>query len=103
MIAKLFYFAQECGAPAAGKVIGRDCLPEVQADGNTLNTLFMIGFVTIGALAAFMMVIAGIRYITAGGDAQKIQTAKNEIKYALIGLVIAGTGAAVVNFIINRL
>ena len=103
MIDKLFYFAQACGTPEPGKVIGPDCLPEVEASNTTLNTVFMIVFVTIGAVAVLIMVLAGLRYITAGGDPQKIQSAKNEVKYALIGLVIAAGGAAAVNYVINRL
>ena len=103
MIDKLFYFAQACGTPEPGKVIGPDCLPEVEASNTTLNTVFMIVFVTIGAVAVLIMVLAGLRYITAGGDPQKIQSAKNEVKYALIGLVIAAGGGAAVNYVINRL
>ena len=103
MIDKLFYFAQACGTPEPGKVIGPDCLPEVEASNTTLNTVFMIVFVTVGAIAVLIMVLAGLRYITAGGDPQKIQSAKNEVKYALIGLVIAATAAAAVNYVINRL
>lgn len=102
MLKSIFYFAQDCTA-SSGNVIGGQCLPQTPASDETLKTLFLMAFVIIGAVATLFIIIAGIRYITAGGDPQKIQTAKNEIKYALIGLVIAGMGAAIVNFVIDRL
>lgn len=102
MLDNVFYFAQEC-LPSAGQIIGKDCLPQTPASDETLKTLFLMAFVIIGAVATLFIIIAGVRYITAGGDPQKVQTAKNEIKYALIGLVIAGMGAAIVNFVVDRL
>ena len=77
-------------------------LPEAQANQDTLNTMFTIGYVVIGALSFLVLVIAGLRYILAQGDPQKITESKNQIMYALIGLVIAALAAVIVNFVLNE-
>ena len=103
MIDKLFYFAQACGTPEPGKVIGPDCLPEVEASNTTLNTVFMIVFVTIGAVAVLIMVLAGLRYITAGGDPQKVAVGKTRVLSGLIGLAIVALAWAVVYLVIGKI
>ena len=58
----------------------------------------ILGFV--GVLAAIYLVISGIRYITAQGNDSTLKEAKNGIIYALIGLIVIGLSAAIVNFIL---
>lgn len=84
------------------QLINTDKLPKTNADQDTLNEIFSIVFVTIGALAVLMLVIAGLRYIAAQGDPNKMAEAKNMIIYSLIGLVIAALAAAIVNFVLGR-
>ena len=43
----------------------------------------------IGAVAVIMLIIGGLRYVVSGGDASKVQDAKNTILYALVGIVVA--------------
>ncbi len=52
---------------------------------NTLNFLLSI----VGVLAIIMLVVAGIMYLTAAGDEQRIDTAKSMTKWAIIGIGIA--------------
>lgn len=99
----IFQFAAQCDTAASNAILNSDNLPKTCADSNTINTLFMIAFVIIGALSVVLVIIAGIRYITAGGDPQKIATAKGSLMHALIGLAIAGLGAAIVNFVVDLL
>lgn len=46
-------------------------------------------YTIVGTLAILMLIIGGIMYMTAGGDEEKVGKAKNVLKYAVIGLVIA--------------
>ena len=39
-----------------------------------------------GVITIFMLVIGGIMYMTAGGDEQKVATAKKVVTWAIIGL-----------------
>lgn len=100
----LHFFAQACTAPTSGaKVIGGDCLPKTSASSDTISTVFLIAFAVIGAIAFLFLVIGGTRYVMSQGNPESIQKAKNQIQYSLIGLIIAASAAAVVNFVIDRL
>lgn len=56
---------------------------------------------SIAALgAALFIIIAGARYMMAGGDETKAEKAKHAILYAVIGLIVIGLSAAIVNFTI---
>ncbi len=52
--------------------------------GNIIEFLRNIGL----AIAPVLLIVAGFFFVTALGDPQKIQTAKNIILYTLIGLAI---------------
>jgi hypothetical protein len=73
------------------------------ATTDTIKTVLQIIFVTIGALAVLLIVIAGLRYITAAGEPAKVAQAKSAILYALIGLVIAASAELIVGFVVGRL
>ena len=55
----------------------------------------------IGILAIFMIIYGGIRYVLSGGDNAKVKDAKNTILYAVVGLVVALLGYAIVNWIVS--
>lgn len=55
----------------------------------------------VGVLAIFMMIYGGIRYVLSGGDGNKVKDAKNTILYAIVGLVVAILGYAVVNWVVS--
>lgn len=48
---------------------------------------FLLGLAVI--IALFFLVFGGIRWMTSGGDKAKVESARNHIVAALIGLVIA--------------
>jgi hypothetical protein len=49
-----------------------------------------------------MVIAGGLGFVTAGGDAGKVKTARERILYAVIGLVIIGVAQAIVQFALNR-
>ena len=51
-------------------------------------------------IAAIFVIIGGVRYITAQGDEDAIEAAKNTVIYAVIGVVVIALSAVIVNFII---
>ena len=55
----------------------------------------------VGVLAIFMMIYGGIRYVLSGGDNGKVKDAKNTILYAIVGLVVAILGYAIVNWVVS--
>lgn len=64
---------------------------------NTMNWLMAM----IGIIAIFMFVVSGWIYLTAGGDEKKTETAKSNIKFTIIGLVVALTAFIIVRLVAN--
>ncbi len=54
----------------------------------------------VGIIAVLMIVIGGINYATSAGDPGKAKKAKDTILYSAIGLVIAFSAFALVNFVL---
>lgn len=73
--------------------------------GNTLNEkiakIINILSALIGVVAVFMIIFAGFRYITSGGNDSGVAAAKKTILYALIGLVIVALAQLIVKFVIK--
>jgi type IV secretory pathway VirB2 component (pilin) len=79
-----------------------DHLPTGQANNDTLTTILNDVFVLLGAAAIFMIVVAGLMYITARGNPEKTTAARNRILYSVMGLVLAASAAAIVNVVLGR-
>lgn len=56
----------------------------------------------VGVISVIMVIWGGFKYITSGGDSNKVTSAKNTILYALIGLVIVVLAQVIVIFVINQ-
>lgn len=56
----------------------------------------------IGAVAVIMIIIGGFRYVVSAGDSSAIESAKNTILYAIIGIVVAASAYAAVRFIVTQ-
>lgn len=66
---------------------------------NVINTLLTI----VGVAAVIVIIYSGIQYIISAGDSTKVGKAKNTLKYAVIGLIVAIMSYAIVNFVITNL
>lgn len=56
--------------------------------------------IAIGILA---IIWAGINYVSSGGDAEQATTAKKIVKYALLGIIVAGVAWALVNVFVTTI
>lgn len=56
----------------------------------------------VGVVAVIMIIIAGLKYITSGGDSNNVASAKNTILYAVIGLVIVALAQVIVRFVLQK-
>lgn len=63
--------------------------------------LNLLSFIA-GFIAVFMLIIAGLRYITSQGSPEATKGAQSAIIYAVIGLVIVVLAQAIVQFVLNR-
>lgn len=82
------------------------CDPTASQQGRSLPELvaLIINIFSwvVGAVAVIMLIYAGFRYITGGGDDNSIKSAKNTILYAVIGLVVVVLSQVIVNFVLNQ-
>ena len=62
-----------------------------------INLLLFI----VGILAIVFLIFGGIRYVISGGDKSKVDAAKNTILYAIVGLIVAILGYAIINWVIG--
>lgn len=70
-------------------------IPIEPGDTADINLLQRVGEIVIntllvmcGALAVVVIVLAGVKYITAGGDPAKAEKAKSQVVWAMVGLVV---------------
>src|SRR5690348_11943193 len=54
-----------------------------------------------GIAAVIMIVIAGLKYVTSGGDSGSISSAKNTLVYAIVGLIIVLLAQVIVQFVLH--
>jgi hypothetical protein len=64
----------------------------------TINILSLL----VGIAAVIMIIVAGFRYVTSGGDSGKVSGAKDAIIYAVVGLIIAGFSQAIVRLVLHK-
>ncbi len=63
-----------------------------------VNTMSLI----IGVIAVIMIMLAGAKYISSGGDTAKVTAAKNALMYAIIGLVIVALSQFLVRAVLKQ-
>lgn len=56
-----------------------------------------------GIASVIIIIVAGIMYVTSGGDPGKISNAKDAVIYALVGLAVVVTSQGIIYFVLNRI
>jgi hypothetical protein len=77
--------------------------PDALFDGSTaiIPRIINLMLFIVGILAIIMLIFGGIRYAVSGGDKNRVDNAKNTILYAIVGLIVAILGYAVVNWVVS--
>ena len=94
MLYYLLQFAQRIDAGETG-------IPQADADTVVTNILNGIYFIA-GLVAVIVIIIAGLTFINSGGDSGRVAKAKNQILYAVVGLIVVISAFAITNFVIGR-
>lgn len=102
-------YAANCGHGSSAKdqvlngvgQTGTDCSKAESNVANTVSAAVQILSIVIGIAAVVEVISGGFKYITSGGDPQKVANAKNTLIYALVGLVIVALAQFMVHFVIN--
>jgi uncharacterized membrane protein len=67
-----------------------------------IATIVNVLLYVLGAVSVIVIIIAGIMYVTSGGDAAAVTKAKNTLMYAIVGLIVAVLAYAIVNFVVSK-
>lgn len=83
---------------------GGNCNADANTQGfnDLLRSAVNIISAIVGVVAVIMIIVGGFKYITSGGDSQKISSAKSTLIYAIIGLVIVALAQLIVQFVIGQ-
>jgi Type IV secretion system pilin len=71
--------------------------------GGVLTKIVNIVSVVGGIVAVIFLIIAGIEFVSSGGDPQRIDTAKNTIIYVIVGIVVIAVAQIIVNFVLYNI
>lgn len=96
----------ETAKQAACSAIGSATCTDTSG-GSSVNTIIaaVVNILSsvVGVLAVIMIIIGGSKFITSGGDSNKVSNARSTILYAIIGLVVAVFAQLIVYFVLNKL
>lgn len=76
--------------------------PDQPSINSTLSRVINIFSIVIGFAGVIMIMVGGFKYITSSGNDQSVNSAKNTILFAIIGLVIVALAQVIVRFVINE-
>ena len=76
--------------------------PLLGPDG-VLTKVVQILIIVVGIASVIVIMVGGFKYVISNGDSNNINSAKNTILYALIGLGVSIMAQAIVIFVLNRL
>lgn len=65
------------------------------------NIIHLLSII-IGIVAVIMIMVAGFKYVTANGDSGNLNSAKNTLIYAVIGLIIVALAQFIVKFVLDN-
>lgn len=68
---------------------------------NLVRTILNILSFIVGAVAIVMIVLSGLKFITSGGDSQKVSQARTALLYAVIGLIVVALTQAIIHFALD--
>lgn len=71
--------------------------------GSLANAIISTLFYFVGALSVIMIIVGALMYIFSAGSQKRMEQAKNTIVSAVVGLVVAILGYAIINFVIGKL
>ena len=68
---------------------------------NSINVIVQLLSWVAGVIAVIMIIVAGVRFMTSGGDAGKVASARSALIYAAIGLAVAASAQLVIQFVLS--
>jgi len=107
LMAPALIFAADSITPTANSSlagdIGKNVKMSDQPLDQTLNTVanYAIGILII--VAVFYVIWAGYTFVTSSGDTEKINTARQRIMFAAIGIVVALLAKGIISLVLSAI
>jgi hypothetical protein len=57
----------------------------------------------VGAVSVLMVIFGALKFAVSMGDPKRVESARNTILYAIVGVVVAASAYAIVNFVLGAL
>lgn len=101
----VFADAKSAVCDGAGLAVGSagcsapDGTPEVESVVQRGLNIFSA---ILGIIAIVMFMVGGLKYMTAQGDSGQLNSAKNTLIFAAVGLVVVMLAQTIVNFVLER-
>lgn len=73
-------------------------VPLMQVIGNIIKVLLML----LGTIFVILLLLGGFRWMTAQGDAKKVEEARDLIKNSVVGVVIILAAYAIAAFVLKE-
>ncbi|HET8709334.1 MAG TPA: pilin [Candidatus Saccharimonadales bacterium] len=83
-------------------LVGANCGDKGAGINTVVRNVVNLLSVAVGIAAVIMIVIAGLKYVTSGGDTQAVAGAKHTIIYAVVGLIIVALAQVIVKFVLSK-
>ncbi len=101
--AQLDPFEQVCSNGVQDSAVCQPQEDPVTGSNGIILRAAQIVSIFVGVAAVIMVIIGGLKYTTSAGDANKVNSAKNTILYAVAGLLLAVLSQSIIIFVIGRL
>lgn len=93
--------APDCSATPGYTLLSGVCVPSdtglSDADISVIAKNVMLWLIGIfGALAVIAFIISGIQYLTSAGDEKSIETAKRNMKWSIVGVIVGLSGLIII-------
>ena len=86
---------------AGAAITGADCADGGKGLNDVVAGIINVLSVIIGIAAVIMIILAGFKYITSGGDPSGVKGAKDSLIYAIVGLVVVAMAQTIVRFVLH--
>jgi ABC-type amino acid transport system permease subunit len=90
-----------CKGSTTGTLLGAACAGQGKSLGQIIGFVVTIAFVIAVLVALLFLVWGGVKWITSGGDKAGVETARNQIIAAIIGLIIVFLAFFILNLILG--
>lgn len=93
----------EGGPQSAIELARGDGVPTnlMEGDGSLVRRIINFMLIGIAIISVVMLIVGGFRYVVSGGQKEAVNSAKNTILYAIVGLLIALFAYAIIKFVVN--